>query len=42
MSVFPTMSLLATDGSEEGELSTRSAVELAERTGSELHVAAGV
>jgi nucleotide-binding universal stress UspA family protein len=30
--------LLATDGSEEAELATRSAVELAEGTGSELHV----
>ena len=30
--------LLATDGSEETELATRAAVELAEGTGSELHV----
>jgi nucleotide-binding universal stress UspA family protein len=30
--------LLATDGSEEAELATRAAVELAEGTGSELHV----
>jgi nucleotide-binding universal stress UspA family protein len=30
--------LLATDGSEEAELATRSAVELANSTGSELHV----
>ena len=30
--------LLATDGSEEAELATRAAVELAEDTGSELHV----
>jgi nucleotide-binding universal stress UspA family protein len=30
--------LLATDGSEEGELATRVAVELAKSTGSELHV----
>jgi nucleotide-binding universal stress UspA family protein len=30
--------LLATDGSEEAELATRAAVELAKGTGSELHV----
>ena len=30
--------LLATDGSEEAELATRAAVELANSTGSELHV----
>src|SRR3712207_6548549 len=30
--------LLATDGSENAELATRAAVELAEGTGSELHV----
>jgi nucleotide-binding universal stress UspA family protein len=30
--------LLATDGSEEGELATRVAVKLAKSTGSELHV----
>ncbi len=30
--------LLATDGSEEAELATRAAVELADSTGSELHV----
>ena len=33
-----TKMLLATDGSEETELATRAAVELAEDTGSELHV----
>jgi nucleotide-binding universal stress UspA family protein len=33
-----TKMLLATDGSEEAELATRAAVELAEGTGSELHV----
>ena len=33
-----TRMLLATDGSEEAELATRAAVELAEGTGSELHV----
>src|SRR3712207_600638 len=30
--------LLATDGSKEAELATKSAVELADSTGSELHV----
>ena len=30
--------LLATDGSEEAELATRAAIELAEGTGSELHI----
>jgi nucleotide-binding universal stress UspA family protein len=39
MSVFPTKILLATDGSGEAELAARTAVELAEKTGSELHVA---
>jgi nucleotide-binding universal stress UspA family protein len=33
-----TKTLLATDGSEEAELATRAAIELAEGTGSELHV----
>jgi nucleotide-binding universal stress UspA family protein len=33
-----TQVLLATDGSEEAELATRAAIELAEGTGSELHV----
>jgi nucleotide-binding universal stress UspA family protein len=33
-----TKMLLATDGSEEAELATRAAIELAECTGSELHV----
>src|SRR3712207_72413 len=33
-----TRMLLATDGSEEAELATRAAAELAEDTGSELHV----
>jgi nucleotide-binding universal stress UspA family protein len=35
---FPTKILLATDGSEEAELAARKAVELAEGTGSELHL----
>ena len=38
MSMFPTRILLATDGSPEAERAARAAVELAEKTGSELHV----
>ena len=38
MSVFPTKILLATDGSEDAELALLTAVELARRTDSELHV----
>ena len=38
MSIFPTKILLATDGSEEAQLAFASAVELSEKTGSELHV----
>jgi nucleotide-binding universal stress UspA family protein len=38
MSIFPTRILLATDGSEEAELATRTAIDLADGTGSELHV----
>src|SRR5215213_836902 len=38
MSVFPTKVLLATDGSEEAELAARTAIEMAEKTGSELHM----
>jgi nucleotide-binding universal stress UspA family protein len=38
MSIFPTRMLLATDASKEAELAARSAVELADKTGSELHV----
>ena len=38
MSIFPTKILLATDGSKETVLAARAAVELAEKTGSELHV----
>lgn len=38
MSVFPAKILLAVDGSEEASLAARSAVGLAEKTGSELHV----
>jgi nucleotide-binding universal stress UspA family protein len=38
MSIFPTRILLATDGSKEAELASRTAVDLAQSTGSELHV----
>jgi nucleotide-binding universal stress UspA family protein len=38
MSIFPTRILLATDGSEEAEQAALRAVELAQRTDSELHV----
>jgi nucleotide-binding universal stress UspA family protein len=38
MSILPTKILLATDGSKEAVLATLAAVELAEKTGSELHV----
>ena len=38
MSVFPTKVLVATDGSEDSQLAARVAVELAQKTSSELHV----
>ena len=38
MSIFPTRILLATDGSGEAELAARTAIDLADGTGSELHV----
>ena len=38
MSIFPTKILLASDGSEDAELAALRAVELAQRTDSELHV----
>ena len=38
MGVFSKKILLATDGSEEAELTARTATEPAEKTGSELHV----
>ena len=38
MGIFPTRILLAIDGSDEAELATRKAVDLAESTGSELHL----
>lgn len=38
VSVFPTNILLATDGSREAKQAARTAADLAEKTGSELHV----
>jgi nucleotide-binding universal stress UspA family protein len=38
MSIFPTRILLATDGSEEANLAALRAVDIAEKTDSELHV----
>jgi nucleotide-binding universal stress UspA family protein len=38
MSIFPTRILLATDGSWEAELAATTAADLAEGTGSDLHV----
>jgi nucleotide-binding universal stress UspA family protein len=38
MSIFPTKILLATDGSSEAELAARTAVDLAQKTHSQLHV----
>jgi nucleotide-binding universal stress UspA family protein len=38
MSIFPTKILLATDGSTEVELAARTAVDLAQKTNSEVHV----
>jgi nucleotide-binding universal stress UspA family protein len=38
MSIFPTKILLATDGSEEAGLAARTAVDLADKTDSGLHV----
>ena len=38
MSILPTRILLATDGSEEAELATLTAIELSAATGSELHL----
>ena len=38
MTIFPTKILLATDGSQEAELAGRTAADVAEKTGSELHV----
>ena len=38
MSIFPTKILLATEGSEEAASAARTAADLAQKTGSELHV----
>jgi nucleotide-binding universal stress UspA family protein len=38
--VFPARILLATDGSEEARLAAQTAADLAQRTGSELHLVA--
>ncbi len=38
MSIFPTKILLATDGSEEAALAAQTAVDIAGKTNSELHV----
>ncbi|MDQ3910862.1 MAG: universal stress protein [Actinomycetota bacterium] len=38
MSIFPTKILLATDGSEDAKLAASASIELAQKTGSELHV----
>jgi nucleotide-binding universal stress UspA family protein len=38
MSIFPTKVLLATDGSKEAQLAAKTAADLAQKTGSELHV----
>lgn len=38
MSIFPTKVLLATDASQEAALAAQSAIDLAEKTGSELYV----
>jgi nucleotide-binding universal stress UspA family protein len=38
MSIFPTTILLAIDGSEEAQLASTTAADLAEKTDSELHV----
>jgi nucleotide-binding universal stress UspA family protein len=38
MSIFPTTVLLATDGSKDAELATTTAFDLANSTGSELHI----
>jgi len=38
MSIFPTRILLATDGSEEATWAAQTAIDLANKTGSELHV----
>ena len=37
-SIFPARILLATDGTEEGNVTVRTAVDLARKTGTELHL----
>src|SRR5918995_115476 len=41
MSIFPTTILLATDGSEEAQLASTTAADLAEKTAAELHFPPG-
>ena len=41
MSIFPAKILVATDGSKEAELAATTAADLAQKTGSELHVVHG-
>jgi len=38
MSIFPTKILLAIDASEEAALAAQTAADIADKTGSELHV----
>ena len=38
MSIFPTKILLATDGSQEAALAAQNAAQIADETGSELHI----
>src|SRR5215207_2572233 len=38
MSIFPTKILLATDSSEEATLAAKTAADIAQKTGSELHI----
>ena len=38
MSIFPTKILLATDGSKEAQLAAKTAADLAQKTGSQLHM----
>jgi nucleotide-binding universal stress UspA family protein len=38
MSIFPTKVLLATDGSEEAHLAAKTAIDISNKTNSELHV----
>jgi nucleotide-binding universal stress UspA family protein len=38
VSIFPTNVVLATDGSQESSLATEAAIEISEKTGSELYL----